>query len=235
MTDNSWVLESVKLVKPETALVASLLAVILADLTRIRKIAAFFTLAGLVGAAWLTGQLLWPEGWARRDIVPPVHEIVFRGAYSVDGFANYFKLMFLAGSVVVTVFSIPAIRDWTSGKGEFFTLLLSCTFGMMLMAGANDLLMMYLSLEFVSITSYIMAGFLRKNRKSAEASLKYIIYGAAASGFMIYGMTFLYGLTGTLNVEAIGLKLAQVNPQATLTLITSVLIMAGFAYKIAAV
>jgi hypothetical protein len=107
---------------------------------------------------------------------------------------------------VVAIFSIPAIKDWTSGKGEFFTLLLSCTFGMMLMAGANDLLMMYLSLEFVSITSYIMAGFLRKNRKSAEASLKYIIYGAAASGFMIYGMTFLYGLTGSLNVGAIGVR-----------------------------
>jgi NADH-quinone oxidoreductase subunit N len=106
---------------------------------------------------------------------------------------------------------------------------------MLLMSGANDLLMMYLSLEFVSITSYIMAGFLRKNRKSAEASLKYIIYGAAASGFMIYGMSFLYGLTGTLNVTEIGRQLVQVSPQPTLTLITSVLIMAGFGYKIAAV
>ena len=109
---------------------------------------------------------------------------------------------------------------------------------MMLMAGANDLLMMYLALEFVSITSYILAGFLRKNRKSAEASLKYIIYGAAASGFMIYGMTFLYGLTGSLHVREIGAQIAelsQVSPQPTLTLITSVLIMAGFGYKIAAV
>jgi NADH-quinone oxidoreductase subunit N len=235
MTDNTWVLESLKLVKPETALVASILAVILADLTRFRKVAAFLTLAGLFFGAWLTGQLVWPEAADGSRLADPVHKLAFKEAYAVDGFANYFKLMFLAASLVVTVFSIPAIRDWTSGKGEFFTLLLSCTFGMMLMAGANDLLMMYLSLEFVSITSYIMAGFLRKNRKSAEASLKYIIYGAAASGFMIYGMTFLYGLTGSLNVEAIGLKLAKDPPQATLTLITSVLIMAGFAYKIAAV
>ncbi|HZE99171.1 MAG TPA: NADH-quinone oxidoreductase subunit N, partial [Planctomycetota bacterium] len=93
----------------------------------------------------------------------------------------------------------------------------------------------YLSLEFVSITSYILAGFLRKNRKSAEASLKYIIYGAAASGFMIYGMSFLYGLTGTLHIREIGLQLVQLQPQPTLTLIVSVLIMAGFGYKIAAV
>jgi NADH-quinone oxidoreductase subunit N len=235
MSDNAWVLEGLKLTKPETAVVASILIVILADLTRFKKAAAVFTLLGLFFGAWLTGQLLWPEGKDGLRLADPIREFAFQHAYAVDGFANYFKLLFLGSSLIVTIFSIPAIKDWTSGKGEFFTLLLSCTFGMMLMAGANDLLMMYLSLEFVSITSYIMAGFLRKNRKSAEASLKYIIYGAAASGFMIYGMTFLYGLTGTLNVEAIGLKLAQVNPQATLTLITSVLIMAGFAYKIAAV
>jgi NADH-quinone oxidoreductase subunit N len=235
MTDNSWVLEGLRLVKPETALVASILVVILADLTRFKKAAAFFTLLGLVFGAWLTGQLLWPEASDGTRLSDPVHTVAFRGAYAIDGFANYFKLMFLAGSLVVAIFSIPAIKDWTSGKGEFFTLLLSCTFGMMLMAGANDLLMMYLSLEFVSITSYIMAGFLRKNRKSAEASLKYIIYGAAASGFMIYGMTFLYGLTGSLNVEAIGVSIAKNPPPATMTLITSVLIMAGFGYKIAAV
>src|SRR4029078_1925200 len=144
-----------------------------------------------------------------------VHYTYFKGAYKVDLFASYFKMALLAGAAVVPLFSIPAIKDWTSGKGEFFTLLLSCTFGMMLMAGANDLLMMYLSLEFVSITSYIMAGLLCKKRKSAEASLKYIIYGAAASGFMIYGMTFLYGLTGSLNVETIGLTLAKGNHQRT--------------------
>src|SRR6185295_15249469 len=235
MIDNAWVLESLKLAKPEMALVASILVVILADLTRFKKTAAFFTLAGLFFAAWLTGQLLWPEASTGERLADPINKLAFRDAYKVDGFANYFKLMFLLSSLVVTVFSIPAIKDWTSGKGEFFTLLLSCTFGMMLMAGANDLLMMYLSLEFVSITSYILAGFLRKNRKSAEASLKYIIYGAAASGFMIYGMTFLYGLTGTLNVHEIGLELSKNPPQPTLTLITSVLIMAGFGYKIAAV
>jgi len=222
--DNTWVLDGLKHVKPELAMVGALLVVILADLTRFKKTAAFFAIAGMVGASWLVCE----------QLKTPAHA-VFRGAYSVDAFSNYFKLTFLAAGIIVAFFSIPAIKDWHSGKGEFFALLLSCTFGMMLMAGANDLLMMYLALEFVSITSYILAGFLRKNRKSAEASLKYIIYGAAASGFMIYGMTFLYGLTGTLHVKEIGVQLLQVAPQPTLTLITSVLIMAGFGYKIAAV
>ncbi|MBV8878751.1 MAG: NADH-quinone oxidoreductase subunit N [Planctomycetaceae bacterium] len=222
--NNTWVLEGLRAVGPELAMVGALVVVILADLTRLRRTAAAFAIAGLVGASWLVC----------RHLDSPAHA-VFRGAYVIDSFSNYFKLTFLTASLIVAFFSIPAIKDWPSGKGEFFALLLSCTFGMMLMAGANDLLMMYLSLEFVSITSYILAGFLRKNRKSAEASLKYIIYGAAASGFMIYGMTFLYGLTGTLNVREIGTQLMQVSPQPTLTLITSVLIMAGFGYKIAAV
>jgi NADH-quinone oxidoreductase subunit N len=226
-TSNVWVLEGLKQVLPELALVGALLVVILADLTRVKKTAALLAIAGLGFAAWLV---------VRQAGLPA--QVVFRGAYSVDAFATYFKLAFLGAAIVVAVFSVPAIREWQSGKGEFFALLLSCTFGMMLMAGANDLLMMYLALEFVSITSYIMAGFLRKNRKSAEASLKYIIYGAAASGFMIYGMSYLYGLTGSLHVREIGLQLSQlsqVSPQPTLTLITSVLIMAGFGYKIAAV
>jgi NADH-quinone oxidoreductase subunit N len=230
----AWVLDGLKLVKPELTLVGAILAVILIDLTRAKKAAAFFTVVGLAGAGWLLGELAYPDS-AMAQTLTRVHFTVFRGEYRVDTFATYFKLTFLSAALIVTLFSIPAIKDWTTGKGEFFTLLLSCTFGMMLMAGANDLLMMYLSLEFVSITSYILAGFLRKNRKSAEASLKYIIYGAAASGFMIYGMTFLYGLTGTLNVEAIGVELSRNPPQPTLTLITSVLIMAGFGYKIAAV
>src|SRR5581483_11003451 len=220
MENSSWVLDGLKHVGPELAMVGTLVVVIFADLTRFRRSAAFFAVAGLAVASWLVC----------RHLKEQPHQ-VFQRAYSVDAYANYFKLLFLTAGLIVSLFSIPAIKDWTSGKGEFFALLVSCTFGMMLMAGANDLLMMYLSLEFVSITSYILAGFLRKNRKSAEASLKYIIYGAAASGFMIYGMTFLYGLTGTLNVHDIGIQLQQVSPQPTLTLITSVLIMAGLGYQ----
>src|SRR5689334_5713212 len=139
MSQNTWVLEGLKLAKPELALVASILVVILADLTRFKKVAAFFTLLGLVFGAWLTGQLLWPEAQDGTRLPDPLHQTAFMGAYAVDGFANYFKLLFLSSSLLVTIFSIPAIKDWTSGKGEFFALLLSCTFGMMLMAGANDL------------------------------------------------------------------------------------------------
>src|ERR1043166_4241815 len=211
---------------PEMVLAVALFGVILVDLTRLRVLAPFVGLLGLAGAGVLEFmQLGHPE------------KSVFAHAYAVDGLSAFFKLTFLGAARLVAILSMPAIRGWSTGKGEFFALLLSCTFGMLLMSSANHLLLMYLSLEFVSITSYILAGLLQKNRKSAEASLKYIIYGAAASGLMIYGMSFLYGLTGTLDIALIGKELARpdANIPPTLTLITSVLIMAGFGYKIAAV
>jgi NADH-quinone oxidoreductase subunit N len=105
---------------------------------------------------------------------------------------------------------------------------------MMIMAAANDLLMMFLALEFVSVTSYIMAGLLRRNRKSAEAALKYILYGAAAGGVMLFGMSFLYGLTGEVDVTKIGAALKARPAPEMLAVVVSVLIAGGFAYKIAA-
>ena len=195
----SGIAASLRLIRPELVVVGALVAVIFADIFKRRALACGLALAGLAGAGLLlTGQCCGavPTGLA------------FQGAYAVDSFASSFKLLFLGAAIVVAVLSWPAIRSWEDGKGEYYTLLLSCTFGMMVMAGANDLLLMYLALEFVSITSYIMAGLLRKNRKSSEASLKYILYGAAASGFMIYGMSYLYGMTGTLEVEEIGRRCA---------------------------
>jgi NADH-quinone oxidoreductase subunit N len=217
-------LKSLGWVWPEVVVVATILAVIVADIVRLRALACGLTVVGFAAAA----ALIQNQGTSGA--------VVFQNAYAVDGFAAAFKLTFLGAGLLTALFSGPAIRGWTSGRGEYFALLASCVFGMMIMAGANDLLLMYLSLEFVSITSYIMAGLLRKNRKSAEASLKYIIYGAGASGMMIYGMSFLYGLTGTLDIRELGQRMADLQPNVppTLTLVTSVLIMAGFGYKIAA-
>jgi len=234
------VLEGLRWITPEILLGGFILVIILADLTGMKKgTVGVLALGGLLAAGLLTVAYLrsYPAapGFASREGTGVAPSTLFGSAYAVDAYSFFFKAMFLAAAFLAGAFSIPAIREWRTGKGEYFALLLSCTFGMMLMSSANDLLMMYLSLEFVSVTSYIMAGLLRKNRKSAEASLKYIIYGAAASGMMVYGMTFLYGLTGTLEVGKLGEEMARLNVPPTMTLITSVLIMAGFAYKIAAV
>ena len=225
----SAVLQDLGRVWPEVVLVGTILAVVLADILRLRALACGITIVGFAAAA----GLIHHQTSGGAAAMPGA---VFQSSYVVDGFAAGFKLAFLGAGLVTAIFSVPALRGWASGRSEYFALLASCVFGMVIMAGANDLLLMYLSLEFVSITSYVMAGLLRKNRKSAEASLKYIIYGAGASGMMIYGMSFLYGLTGTLEIRSLGQKLAELGSSVppTLTLVTSVLIMAGFGYKIAA-
>jgi NADH-quinone oxidoreductase subunit N len=119
--------------------------------------------------------------------------------------------------------------------GEYYAILVAMVLGMFLMASASDMLMMFLSLELVSISSYILTGYLRSHIKSAEASLKYIVYGAVSSGLMVYGMSLIYGLTGQTNIYEIA-KFISVNEvdEVTLTL-ASLLVMGGFGYKIGAV
>jgi NADH-quinone oxidoreductase subunit N len=107
---------------------------------------------------------------------------------------------------------------------------------MVLMATASNLLVMYLGLEFVSITSYVLSGLIKRNRQSAEAALKYFVYGAAASGVMLFGFSYLYGLTGTLDVESIGrvLKSPGGAPSQVMMSVILVLVFAGFGYKVVA-
>ncbi|HUI64427.1 MAG TPA: NADH-quinone oxidoreductase subunit N, partial [Bacteroidota bacterium] len=123
--------------------------------------------------------------------------------------------------------------------GEYYAILCAAVLGMMLMAGATNLLMMYLSLELSSLSSYLLTGYTREAPDSSEASLKYVIYGALSSGLMLYGISLIYGLTGSLNISAINHMLPSVlshGGTASVTLlIAGVLALAGFGYKISAV
>src|SRR5437762_4135608 len=137
MMDRHAILIGLRGTLPELLLAGAILVVILADLTRLKRAAGLLALLGLALAAVEAFKLLSH---------PP--EAVFARAYAVDGVSAFFKLTFVGAAFLVGILSIPAIRGWSSGKGEFFALLLSCTFGMLLMSSANDLLLMYLSLEF---------------------------------------------------------------------------------------
>ena len=122
-----------------------------------------------------------------------------------------------------------------TSQGEYYGILLSSALGMYFMASASNLLMAYLSLEFVSLTSYVLTGSLRHNRRSGEASLKYLIYGGVASGAMIYGMSWIFGLTGSMDYAAINAALASGTTSSLALFIAIVLVLAGFGYKISAV
>src|SRR5262249_47281935 len=127
-----------------------------------------------------------------------------------------------------------AVRGRPNGV-QFFTILLASGLGMFLMASAANLLMACLALEFVSLSSYVLTDHLRHNRRSGEAAIKYLIYGGVASGAMIYGMSWLFGLTGSMDYAGIAAGLGHLDPSSHGALFVALLlVLSGFGYKISA-
>jgi NADH-quinone oxidoreductase subunit N len=154
---------------------------------------------------------------------------------ALDSFAVFFKVVLGLAAFGTIWMSLSSKELENEHPGEYYVLILACTLGMFYMASATNLLMAYLALEFVSQTSYILAGFLRGNRRSSEAALKYLIYGGVASGAMVYGMSLLFGLTGTLDYAMLGDQLSASDGNGPVVFIATTLILAGFGYKIAIV
>jgi hypothetical protein len=121
---------------------------------------------------------------------------------AMDGFAHS-SSCFASGWLLVVLASLHSAELAPFHQGEFFALLLAVTLGMVLLANSTNLAMLYLSLELVSLTSYIMVGYLKTDRLSNEASLKYILFGAISTGSMLYGLSLVYGMTGSLNLYTI--------------------------------
>jgi NADH-quinone oxidoreductase subunit N len=167
----------------------------------------------------------------------PTEAWLFGRMLVLDGFAVFFKLLLGLALLAVVWMSLGSreVRG-RPNEGEYYALLLASGLGMFLMAGAANLLMAYLSLEFVSLTSYVLTGFLRHNRRSNEAALKYLIYGGVASGAMIYGMSWVFGLTGAMDYAGIAKGIATLDPASRSALFLAlVLVLTGFGYKVAAV
>ena len=123
--------------------------------------------------------------------------VFFRACWSYDQFTVFFRLFLLLFLVLVIVLTVlSGIPDNEDGP-DFYTLLLGSIVGMMLMASANHLLMLFLGIEMTSVPSYAMVGFLKGRRLSSEAALKFVVYGAGAAGVMLYGISLLAGLLGT--------------------------------------
>jgi NADH-quinone oxidoreductase subunit N len=163
---------------------------------------------------------------------------MFFGMIALDRMAVFFKVFLILTSLLVLA-TAPGSKELSRRHlGEFYALLLGVTLGMMLLVSATDLLMLFLSLEMVSLSSYIMVGYLRNDRQSNEASLKYFLFGAVSTGSMLYGITLLYGVTGTTRMAAIrDLISAEGFPagNSLILLVSTVLILAGFGFKTAAV
>lgn len=190
-----------------------------------RRSLGWLTFGGLfaiIAASFLFGQ---PGGSAVA---------AFGGMVRLDGLTFAFKLLFLFGAAITTLFSMDTPN--LGKRGEFYVLMLVSTLGMNLMAAANNLILLYLAIETTSIPLYILAGFLRNDDKSTEAGLKYLLFGALTSTIMLYGFSLVYGFSGQVDYGGIASTLAQWPQEYILPYIGALLlILVGFGFKISAV
>ena len=162
-------------------------------------------------------------------------QLAFSGQYLSDPFAFFFKIVFLVSAALILLMSIGHLKSEGIDKGEFYGLILFATLGMMLMVSAVDLLILYIGLETMSISIYILAGFLKRERRSGEAALKYLLMGGFSSAVMLYGIVMLYGLTGTIGLREIASTLSADTVSNPALILGMVMLVAGFGFKIAAV
>ena len=223
-------IQSIPYFIPELILVVFAVGAILVDLVNKGKNTERVAYVALIGVAATLSAVI---------VVGSTERSLFLGMVRLDSFAVFFKILILIATAVTVVFSIKSDELDPRIKGEYYALLIAVTFGMFLMVSSTNLLMIFISLETVSLTSYILAGFLTHNPRSSEAAFKYITYGAVASGTMLFGFSLLFGLTGTGDVMQISSRLTEMfsageaYPPVVLVIIT--FILAGVGYKMASV
>ena len=218
------VLLSVKYFFPEIILTGFAVTVLILGLFLKRRVVlGSFCLLGILAAV-----LLMPQSY--RATSP-----LFSGMLINDSFSEFFKeIVFLViGLVILVSMGYRAFSD--EDAGEYYFLLLAVAVAMMIAASSNNLMMIYIALEAVSLISYMLVGFLKKDPRSSEAGLKYFLFGALATGVMLYGISFIYGLFGTTDLVVVSQMLTTRNVNIFASMIALLLILAGLSFKCALV
>ena len=166
----------------------------------------------------------------------PMDETFFHGMYRLDLFALFFKRLFLLATALVLVAGAEFAERFETGAAEFYALVLLAATGMLIIASVNDFILLFVALELVTITFYVLTSYLRRQVPSLEAGTKYLILGALSSGFMVYGIAFVFGTTGTTNFDKLSGQLSAVSGQPnTAFVLGMLLVLTGLGFKIASV
>lgn len=227
----AYFFDSLYLIKPETSIIGFLVLILLYDLIfKKEKWLPYISLFGLVVTLFL---IIEQYGYNKFAFQSSTNF----GMMAIDPFGAFFKIIILLSSIIVILFSIlskelDVARD---RMGEYYTLIFGMILGMFLMVSASDLILIYIAVELVSLSSFVLAGFLKNDSRSSEASLKYIIFGGVSSGIMLFGISILYGITGTTNLYEMNSLLQNFDSTNILMILTMILIFAGIGYKISAV
>src|SRR5438874_4185232 len=212
---------------PDIVLVATLVVVLVADLLlpereswRTSTIAALGLLASLVPIATLA--------YDGRD------RVMFGGSYAVDNYALALKAFFIIATYITVLISVDYIGEGDYYKGEFYFLLITSAFGMSVMASSRDLITLFVALATISIPTFILATFRKHDRASNEAGVKYYLIGVLSSALMLYGMSLIFGATGTTRLSEISAQLTNASDRPLVT-VAIFLSLVGFAFKVSAV
>lgn len=215
-------MEGIKFLLPEiTLLTFALIILVWALFRNNRNILGLLALTAIMMAA-----VYLPQG---RQTCPTI----FFGMLINDSFSLFFKEICLLITAIVILISMSSKALTEEYIGEYYFLLLLATIAMLLAVSSNNLLMIYLSLEMLSLISYILVGFLKQDPFSSEGALKYFLFGALATGIMLYGISLIYGLFGTTDLSAISMALSAGQVNAFVVLIVLILILAGLSFKCA--
>jgi NADH-quinone oxidoreductase subunit N len=220
-------LELLKLAAPETIVVIVALVALVIDLTTLRELETRmrFVIAGMIACVGCAAAILWM-------LVTPEHADAFAGMLVVNPTTQFVKICILVLTIFTVLVSLES--SFTTHVGEYLALILLATSGMMFLVSAQDILVIFIALELISLSLYVLAAFNKRDIKSAEAALKYFLFGGMSAAFMLFGLSLIYGLSGSTNLSQIAdaLKGKGLDPLLVVAIVMTVI---GFGFKVAAV
>jgi NADH-quinone oxidoreductase subunit N len=220
-------LDLLRLAAPETIVVLTALAALAVDLGALRGLETRtrFVIGGMFACVGCAVAIAWM-------LCMPAHANALGGMLVVDPLTQLVKVALLTLTIFTVLLSMQG--DFTPHVGEYLALILLATVGMMFLVSAEHLLMVFLALELTSLSLYILTAFNKRDRKSAEAALKYFLFGGMAAAFTLYGLSLVYGLSGAMNFREIAAALAA-KGRDPLLIVAMVTVVIGFGFKVAAV
>lgn len=215
-----------QLLMPELVIALTLIIVLVFDLfdSISKAVLGWMTIVGAGIALWVSIQM------HQTGVVGTQFDDMFK----VDNFSLFFNIIFLVSTILVTLISMSYLDRGDRKQGPYYLLILLATLGMMLMAAGNELIIVFLGLELMSLSLYVLAGYFRESPASSEAGMKYLLLGAFASAFFLYGIALIYGGAGTTSVPAIAEAITAEN-KSPLLLAGMFLLVVGFGFKVAIV
>ena len=215
-----------QLLMPELVITLTLIIVLIFDLfdSISKTVLAWMTIVGAGIALWVSIQM-HQAGTVGTQ---------FNEMFKVDNFSLFFNIIFLVSTILVVLISMSYLDRGDRKQGPYYLLILLATLGMMLMAAGNELIIVFLGLELMSLSLYVLAGYFRESPASSEAGMKYLLLGAFASAFFLYGIALIYGGAGTTSVPEIAQAITA-DDKSPLLLAGMFLLVVGFGFKVAIV